>query len=160
METVLIGYDGSECAHRAIVVAAELYPEGQHAVVVNVWTPPLPPDVAYAGFAPVVPPFESFEGHKRRAREAAEQLAADGADAARAAGFDAEPLAVTSGKDVASTLAALATEIGAGAIVAGAHHRGPLRAMIHGSVTLGLLHDAEQPVVVVPPKTARTGEAA
>lgn len=155
MNPIAICYDGSEPAKRAIEAAAELYPHGQPAVVLNVWTAPLPPEVAFAGLAPVVPDAKSFESHKRVTAAEAERLATEGAELARAAGFDAEPITVEKRDDVAGTVAAVATELGATAIVAGSRGRGPVRGVLLGSVTLGLLHDAEQPVLVVPRKATQ-----
>ena len=160
MKPILIAYDGSDCARRAIEAGAGLYASDRDAIVVNVWTAPLPPDVAYAGFAPVVPDSHSFEAQQRVTLAEAERIAAEGTQLAREAGFAATAMTAKKRSDVAGTLAAVASEVGAGAIVAGSRGRGPVKGLLLGSVTLALLHDAEQPVVVVPPKAARVRQPA
>ena len=66
---ILICYDGSDEAHRAIAAAANLLP-GRSAVVLNV-APPLLPEQSYEElFAPAVPDFA--QDNARMARERAE----------------------------------------------------------------------------------------
>ena len=152
MHPIVICYDGSEYARRAITEAGGLYADGRPAVVLHVWTAPLPPDVAYAGFAPVVPDAAAYQAQQRATEAEAERVAEEGAQLARDAGFDAEPLVVKKRDDVAGTVATVASELGAAAVVAGSRGRNLVTGLLLGSVTLGLLHDAEQPVVVVPPR--------
>jgi nucleotide-binding universal stress UspA family protein len=69
----------------------------------------------------------------------------------RTAGFDAE-LEIRSGShDVATLVARAADDVGADLIVVGTHGHGGLAAALMGSVARGLCHQANQPVLVVPP---------
>ena len=157
---LLICYDGSDSARCAIAAAASAYPRGQQAIVLNVWTAPLPPDVAYAGFAPVVPDADAYERQERVTTEHAEQLAADGARLARQAGFEAEPLTVKKGDSVAKTIATVAEGTSAAAIVTGTRGRSAVKGMLLGSVTLGLLHEATVPLMIVPAAARAVTQAA
>ncbi len=74
----------------------------------------------------------------------------------QAAGFDAE-LEIRSGShDVATLVARAADDVGADLIVVGTHGHGGLAAALMGSVARGLCHQANQPVLVVPPRRGVT----
>jgi nucleotide-binding universal stress UspA family protein len=142
---VLIAYDGSPHARAAIARAGQTLRPGP-AVVATGWS-------SFADSAPrlvlrdaVRPVVEDLDV---AGREEAEELAAEGAELARAAGFDAQPRAVRSGGPFYAALVALADEIDAGAIVAGSRGRSSVAAAVLGSVSTGILHHTQRPVLVV-----------
>jgi nucleotide-binding universal stress UspA family protein len=146
--TVLIAYDGSDTAKAAIEHAGAVLQHGP-AVVATAWT-------TFEGAAPAallaLPGDMVREGTAaldEAGRETAEELAAEGAELARAAGFDAEPRAVSSSGPFFAALIHLADELDARVIVAGSRGRSALRAAVLGSVSTGLLHHTHRPVLIV-----------
>jgi nucleotide-binding universal stress UspA family protein len=83
-------------------------------------------------------------------RRAAERIAEEGARLARAAGFDAEPLALREERKAWRTLLATAERHQASVIVVGAHGKSGLGRALLGSVSTAVVHHATQPVLVVP----------
>ncbi len=140
---VLICYDGSDGAHRAIGAAAALLP-GRRAVVLNVG-PHLTPQESYVEIvAPVIPNFE--EDNARTALETAR----GGAEQARNAGLDAVPRG-----DVADSpwegIVHHANDIDAAVIVIGSHGRNSAGEFLLGSVSHQVAEHAGRPVLIVPP---------
>ena len=88
---ILIAYDGSEGARRAIAEAGRAFGPGRAAVVTTVWCSlaALAPS-AISGLPPGVAQASVDQLDAATEREAAAQ-AQEGAKAARAAGFEAEP---------------------------------------------------------------------
>lgn len=88
-----------------------------------------------------------------------EQLFADGAASvveegvalAREAGLNASGETIESGGGAWRALAEAATDRGAAVIVAGSRGRGGLASTILGSVSSGLVHNAETPALIVRP---------
>ncbi|UTI66288.1 universal stress protein [Paraconexibacter antarcticus] len=146
-QTVLIAFDGSADAARAIHVAGDLLP-GRPAVVLTVWEPLL---VALAhhpltALAPV--PFSAEEEDERSA-DSARLVAARGADLARSAGFDAQALSRADSHEIAETIRETADSLDAALIVTGSRGlRG--RSARHGSVSEHVLEHAGRPVLIVP----------
>lgn len=140
---VLICYDRSEGARRAIAYAGALLP-GKRAVILNIWSFPL--EMAVYGLGNVAA--YSEDSQKRLAAEAAEE----GCDAAREAGLDGQPL-VTSGNIDGTwrTILRVADEIDASVIVMGSRGLGGMRTLFLGSVSHGVVHHSHRPVLVVPP---------
>lgn len=121
---LVIGYDGSVHARRAISAAAALF-SGRRAIVVHA-------------------------GHLQMAEEGAQAATAAGLDA-EALQVRQAPQDVVQPEGAAwHRLSAVADEHGASAIVVGARGTGALRRFSLGSVTSGLLHHARRPVLVVP----------
>ncbi|MGO9971435.1 MAG: universal stress protein [Solirubrobacteraceae bacterium] len=149
---VIIAYDGSPAARRAIAAAAELLGH-KRILVLTVWEAGL----AYAAaqvprdpmmMTPIVDPQLVAEvDHELHAH--AETLAQDGAKLAVSLGLDAEPLAVADAGDVASTVLDLARERDAAAIVVGSRGHSGLRARLEGSTSKELLKHAPCAVIVV-----------
>jgi nucleotide-binding universal stress UspA family protein len=127
---VVLGYDGSPAAERALREAGALL--APHlALVVVVWE---------AGAA-----FELMDARYEQARRLAQQ----GAALACEAGLLAEGLAVADTLTVADTLVRIAGELAAAAVVVGAHGHGVIRELALGSTAKEVLHRAPCPVVVV-----------
>ena len=149
---VLLAYDGSESSATAIAVAGRLLP-GRHALVCHAWT----------GLSRTMFHSEpaNLPGALRRAAEEldevdrveAEKMAAAGVLLAQVAGFDADPLPVREGDRTWRALLEAAEDHHASLIVAGAHGMSGLGRALLGSVSTGLVHHSDVPVLVVPATT-------
>lgn len=148
---VIIAFDGSPAAERALREAAALLTP-QRALVVVVFE-------AGRGFEAATLPVKALEPAamldvsggfeaERVALEAAQWLAEQGAETARNAGLDAEGLAVAREVGVADTLVRVARERDALALVLGDHRHRELRRLTLGSTLTGLLRQAPCPVLV------------
>jgi nucleotide-binding universal stress UspA family protein len=151
---VLIGYDGSEAAERALREGAALLAPRQ-ALVVVVWeagaafeTMELP--TASVGIPPVPIDIRTAMEIDGALARRAEQAAQHGAALAREAGLEAEGLAVADERTVAETLLRLARERDAAALVVGAHGHGRLSEVLLGSTSSSLIRKAPCPVLVSP----------
>jgi nucleotide-binding universal stress UspA family protein len=141
---MVIGYDGSDGARNAIVAASKLL---GHREVLVVYVFPQIEQVAAGMGVPVDLPSEAVTATDKRAREVSQE----GAALAKQNGLDAEPAAVQAKGRVGDTLLRVAQERNAAVIVVGSRGLGEVRSALVGSVSSGLLHDADRPVVVVPP---------
>ena len=88
---ILIAYDGSDAARRAISKAAELF-ASRKIVVMTVWEPGLAsamamPMSSLGGLAPGTVDIEAAREADEQVQGRAERIARDGADLARAAGL-------------------------------------------------------------------------
>ena len=141
---VLICYDGSESARRAIDAAAALLGP-RHAVVLDLG-PPLTPAESVAVISPVVPTADFEDLNEADALTRAE----DGAARAERAGFQA----VARGGISAPTwegICDVADEIDAPVIVVGSRGLTPGRELVEGSISHDVARHAGRPVLVVPP---------
>jgi nucleotide-binding universal stress UspA family protein len=146
---LLIAYDGSEPARQAIEVVGRLL-SGRAALVVHVW--------------------ESQFRHSRTARalasapglsldviigeldgalaDAAAKTTEQGVALARESGLDATGETVEADGGVWRAIASLAHARGAALIATGARGIGGARSALLGSVSSGLIHNAEVPVII------------
>lgn len=145
MMTVLIGYDGSDHAARAIDVAHRLFP-GHKAVIVTVWEPLLV-TMRHHLFADGVP-FDVEDADTRAAAEAT-AIAERGVALASKAGFDATALAEAERTDPAEAILAAAQDVDAEVIVLGPHGLRGLREML-GSVSQRVARESRRPVLIAP----------
>jgi nucleotide-binding universal stress UspA family protein len=148
--TILIGYDGSESARAAVLVARALFGAAD-ATVAHVHPPP--PTVGSAGIAraalPQVVITEGVTNLRAKVEAEARAVTDAGVEFARSAGLRAEPsvrFALTPWRE----LLALAAESGADAIVCGTDGEGPIERAVLGSTASSLLHHADRPLLVVP----------
>jgi nucleotide-binding universal stress UspA family protein len=144
---ILICYDASDGAHRAIDAAAALLGP-RRAIVLDVG-PPLTPAEGYATLSPVVPSnaFEELneDDALRRARA--------GAARARQAGFDAEARGGI-GAPTWEGIVDVADEVDAAVIVLGSRGATGARELLEGSISHEVAEHAKRPVLVVPPPKA------
>jgi nucleotide-binding universal stress UspA family protein len=141
MKRIIIGYDGSEGAKRAIAFAGEYF-GGRDAVVLT---------AVEAG-----PPAVTGDAVRADAatRAGAEAHAVEGAALARAAGIEAEPQTVFAAEKPWQSIVAAADELDAGLILVGSHGHNGIRPLVLGSVSHQLAHHAHQPVLAVPTPAA------
>jgi nucleotide-binding universal stress UspA family protein len=141
---ILICYDGSAEADRAIDAAAELFGR-RRAVVLDVG-PLVTTAESLAAIGPVTPA-AAFEGLNE---DDAEQRAQAGVEKARRAGFDAEPRAEVAAPTW-EEIVDVADEIDAAVIVLGSRGRHGAREAFEGSVSHDVAAHAGRPVLIVPP---------
>jgi nucleotide-binding universal stress UspA family protein len=142
---VLICYDGSAAADRAIEVAAQLLGTERRAVVLNIGAE-ITPSESLATLSPLVSAqsFESVNTDDARRRAQA------GTERALTAGFVATPRA----KVAAPTWQAIvdvADELDAAVIVIGSRGLHGAREALDGSVSHEVATHAGRPVLIVPP---------
>jgi nucleotide-binding universal stress UspA family protein len=145
---ILICYDGSESARRAIRVAADVL--GPRPAIVLDVGPSFTQAESYAVAASAASSVEFEHAHA----EEALNRAGEGADIARAAGFTATPQGAVAAPTWEGILD-VADEIGASAIVVGSHGRTGVREFVEGSVSHEIAKHSPLPVLVVPPQTRR-----
>jgi nucleotide-binding universal stress UspA family protein len=134
MRTIVVGYDGSEAAKRALERAAELVEGGRLTVVAGV---PLTPHSG-RGPGPTVDPAEKSE-RERDLDEAAAFAAEKGVEARTVFGHG----------DPAEAIVAEARDLGADLVVVGTRGRNVVSRAILGSVSTRVVHDAPCDVLVV-----------
>ena len=142
---ILICYDGSDGARRAIDAAAELLGH-RRAVVLDVGSIVTPVE-SLTVLAPVAPAAAFEELNEADAGEGARA----GAEQARRAGFDAEArsgLAAPTWEGIVD----VADEIDAAVIVLGSRGLKGARELFEGSVSHEVAEHAGRPVLIVPPR--------
>jgi len=145
---ILICYDGSADADRAIEAAAALL-GARRAVVVDIG-PTLTTAEGVAAVSSVVPG-DAFEDLNT---DSALENARAGADRARKAGFRAEPRAELV-EPFWQGIVEVADEIDAAVIVLGSRGLKGIRERFEGSVSHEVAEHAGRPVLIVPPANGR-----
>jgi nucleotide-binding universal stress UspA family protein len=149
---VVVAYDGSDGAKRAIEAAGRLL-SGRATVVVHAWEPVFHRGLTARALA-LGGPVEDVHGiagglHRALAENAA-ATTEEGVDAARAAGLDPVGDTVESDDGEWRAVAGAARAHGASVIAVGTRGQGAARSALLGSVSSGLVQNAELPVLVVP----------
>ena len=151
-QTVVIAFDGSDEARAAVCAGATLFGD-RAVVVVSVWEPGLafamapvndPTGVGYA-----TPSAFEMAAIDQAQYDHAVTVAQQGARLAEELGASAEPFPVPDEADVAETIAAVAEERDACAIVVGTRGLGGVKSRLFGSTSHELLHRTQRPVLVV-----------
>lgn len=153
---LVIGFDGSESAEHAVRAAGRLL-TSRSAVIVVVWEPALASlPIAGDGVVGIETPLDphSAELLDEASTERSRQVALQGVAIATDAGLDAEAVTLPDELNVAETLASIAAERDATAIVVGSHGHGALHTRVLGSTSTKLLSHATCPVVVIPAPAA------
>ena len=146
---MLIAYDGSEPARHAIEVAGRLM-GGRPALVVHVWESQFRHSATVRALASA-PGFDLaavIRDLDEALADAAAQTTQQGVALARNAGLEATGETVEAEVSVWRAIASLARTRGAAVVVAGARGIGGARSALLGSVSSGLIHNAEVPILV------------
>jgi nucleotide-binding universal stress UspA family protein len=146
----LVAYDGSAAADEAIAAAGRLLP-GRAALVVNVWESPLRHSASGRAVrgAPLAEMRVVAGDFEEWLRESAEAAVAGGVELASKAGLEASGEAVESSSRPWRALNAIAETRDAAVIVAGSQGHGRVASVLLGSVSAGLVHHAERPVLII-----------
>jgi nucleotide-binding universal stress UspA family protein len=148
---VVVAYDGSDGAKQAIGVVGRLMP-GRTTLVVHAWESEFHRTLAARALA--AGPVDDIRDivellHETRA-DAAAATTQEGVDLARVAGLEAVGETLESDAGPWRTVAAAARTHEAAVIVTGSRGLGRARSALLGSVSSGLVQNAELPVLVVP----------
>jgi nucleotide-binding universal stress UspA family protein len=148
---VVIGYDGSPVADRALAEAAGLL-SPRTALVVTVWEAGRAFESAWPVGLEVPVPVVDIRAAlemEQAAYESAERTAMQGAGRALSMGLQAESLVVADETSIAGTLIRVAEERDASALVIGAHRHGALSEVLLGSTSRDVVRHAPCPAIVV-----------
>jgi nucleotide-binding universal stress UspA family protein len=137
---ILIAYDGSEYAKRAIKEAGRQLTNGRKAIVLTVWQP-------YATMAFVGAPGVAPVGLDEDTEKDALRVAQEGARLARLAGFEAEP-AAERGEAIWQRIVESADEHDASIVVMGSHGRTGIPRVLLGSVATTAASHTDKPVLI------------
>ena len=151
-QPAVVAYDGSDEARAAVEAAVALF-AGRRLLVVSIWEPGLAQAMAplrdpTGGGYPISTPAEAAAIDEIQ-HDHAVSAAEEGAGLARELGAEAEPLSVADELDVAETLAAIAEEHDAAALVIGSRGLGRVKSSLFGSTSRELLRRTHRPVLVV-----------
>jgi len=136
MGTIVLGYDASPGAGRALEMAIELATQFGDRLL-----------IAFAD-APPGPPTDEAAEHRHALEELGERVTATALSRAREAGVEAEVALVP--KRPHHALTELAEFENARMIVVGTYGESPIKGAILGSTPHKLLHLSDRPVLVVP----------
>jgi nucleotide-binding universal stress UspA family protein len=140
---LILCYDGSDAAERAIRIAPVLVGPGRAARVLYAYKPTersLGVAQGAAGGRIDAPVLGETD---------AQQLVERGVAIARDAGFEAEPLLVAADRRTAELIAAQAEELDAPAVVMGQRGMSGIKSAVLGSVSRDVVNSYHRPVVIV-----------
>ena len=141
MKPIMLATDGSPTAEEATKQAVELARQfDTELVIVTAW------DIPYStlGYSAIPPVGDLLKSGK----EQAEKVSGEAAKLAQTAGVPAQTVVLRGFPVEQITAAAVSFE--PAILVLGSHGWGPLKRMVFGSVSTGVLHRASCPVLVVP----------
>ena len=146
---LLICFDGSEPSRHALAEAGRLFRDGP-AIVLHVYQSLLAftPGYPLAGFSGGL---EVSEELASEAAERAQALADQGVELARAAGMEAIGHAELTSDPPWKAIVDFARERDVAAVVMGTRGLSNVRSALLGSVSNGVIHHSDRPVLVVPP---------
>ena len=148
---MLIAYDGSEEARRAIQWAGSLL-SVRTAYILTAWEPLQRQAARTAGASGMMQPdWDSTVDDGDPAHEEAQRICREGVEVAASVGFTAEPYLVESETTIWSAIVDAARDLDAGVIVSGTRGASGLRGLLSSSTAEAVLKHAGRPVLIVPP---------
>ena len=146
---LLICFDGSASSRHAVAEASRLFRNGP-TIVLHVYQSLLAfaPGYPLAGFSGGAEVSEDLENE---AAARAQVLADEGAELARAAGMEAMGHAELTSDPPWKAIVDVARERDVAAVVMGTRGLSSVRSALLGSVSNGVIHHCDRPVLVVPP---------
>ncbi|WP_328389300.1 universal stress protein [Nocardia sp. NBC_00416] len=150
-DLMLIAYDGSEHAKRAIEYAGRFL-TANRAVVLTAWEPMVRQAARISGISGMVQPeWVSDEEMEDIAYTTAREINAEGVHLAGLAGLNAEARTQDYANSAWQAVVDVADELDVDIIVAGTRGATGLRALVHSSVADAVLKHCHRPVFLVPP---------
>lgn len=150
-DLMLIAYDGSEHAKRAIEYAGRFL-TANRAVVLTAWEPMVRQAARISGISGMVQPeWVPDEDMEDIAYTTAREINAEGLHLAGLAGLNAETRTQESTGSIWHAIVEVADELDVDIIVAGTRGATGLRALVHSSVADAVLKHCHRPVFLVPP---------
>jgi nucleotide-binding universal stress UspA family protein len=146
----VIAYDGSAGARAAVAAAGRLLPE-RRVLIVHVWYSAIRHTLSGRALAhgPIQDLRAFSADYEQLFADAAAAVVEEGVALAREAGLDAFGRALESDAGAWRALAEAADDAHAAVIVSGSRGRGSVAATVLGSVSSGLVHNAQVPALVV-----------
>lgn len=150
-DLVLIAYDGTENARRAVRYAGR-YLSAERAVLVTVWEPMVRQAARMSGLSGMMQPdWLPDDETEDVAHVEARAVAEEGLALAAECGLQAEARCIESGTTVWTTIVEIADELDADVIVTGTRGTTGLRSLIQSSTADHVLRHSHRPVLIVPP---------
>ena len=150
-DSMLIAYDGSDEAKRAIEWAGALL-SVRTAYILTAWEPLQRQAARTAGASGMMQPdWDSTVDDGDPAHEEAQRICREGVEVAASVGFTAEPYLVESETTIWSAIVDAARDLDAGVIVSGTRGASGLRGLLSSSTAEAVLKHAGRPVLIVPP---------
>ena len=146
--SILICYDGSPAAKHALSFAHEVLGH-KPVTLLHVWRPPAEfvADSFGIGTAQLAPSLVDLE---KVALERAQELTQEGYELARHLGFAVQSRSEPEANGVWAKILEVAEETDAELIVMGTRGRTAVQSALLGSVSNGVVHHTERPVLIVP----------
>ncbi|MGW2662655.1 universal stress protein [Nocardia tengchongensis] len=150
-DLMLITYDGSENARRAVEYAGRFL-AANRAVVLTAWEPMVRQAARLSGLSGVMQPeWVTDDEIEDVAFVDARNINAEGVRLAKLAGLNAEARTVECTTTIWNAIVETADELDVDIIVAGTRGATGIRALMHSSVADAVLKHCHRPVLMVPP---------
>ncbi|AYF75984.1 universal stress protein [Nocardia yunnanensis] len=150
-DVMLIAYDGSENARRAVEYAGRFL-AADRAVVLTAWEPMVRQAARLSGLSGVMQPeWMTDDEIEDIALVDARNINAEGVRLAKLAGINAEARTVECTTTIWNAIVEVADELNVDIIVAGTRGATGIRALMHSSVADAVLKHCHRPVLLVPP---------
>ncbi|KZM69693.1 universal stress protein [Nocardia terpenica] len=150
-DLMLIAYDGSENAKRAVEYAGRFL-SATRAVVLTAWEPMVRQAARLSGMSGVMQPeWLPDEELEDIAFVDAKQINAEGVRLAKLSGLNAEARTAECTSTIWNAIVDVADELDVDIIVAGTRGATGIRALMHSSVAEAVLKHCHRPILLVPP---------